>query len=350
MRSIAETQFKNEEKVWKRIIKIANEHNVIIVFAAGNDNILACIPPENRTNQTVNVAAVNGMIDASEFTNYSMGTNISAPGTNIMSSFLDNSYKQEHGTSMAAPIVSGTIALMRSCKPEVTINETLHILQATGRYVSHEIPPLIQVYEALYALTTGEIPVPDEKQRETNECQPRTTIPTPSTGDVQILLKWKDYNDLDLYCSDPSGEMISYEHKVSRSGGKLEIDMNVQYPDCRTPIENIFWPQGSAPRGTYNVYVKLYQRHENNNDPIPFEVVVKHNGIVDTYSMKATNDETISVCSFEISENSSSNGDYSSDHRDDNLSSLEVERERLKNQLERIDQEIERIKSGRLRW
>ena len=349
-RAIAETQFKNEEKVWKRIIKIANEHNCIIVFAVGNDNILASIPPENRTNQTVNVAAVNGMIDASEFTNYSFGTNISAPGTNIMSSFLDNSYQQQDGTSMAAPIVTGTIALMKSCKQEVTVNETLHILQATGRYVSQEVPPMVQVYEALTALTTGEIPIPDEKGPESNECQPRTTIPTPSTGDVQILLKWNDYNDLDLYCTDPSGEMISYQNKQSSSGGKLEIDMNVQYPDCNTPIENIFWPHGSAPSGTYNVYVKLYHRHENNNSPVPFEVEVKHNGIVDKYSKTATDDETIAVCSFEIPGRNSSNGDAPSNRGDDNLSNLEMERERLKSQLDRIDQEIERIKNGRLRW
>ena len=59
---------------------------------------------------------------------------------------------------MAAPIVSGTVALMKSCKPEVSITEILPILRATGKRVSDYVPPMIQVDDALIALTTGVIP------------------------------------------------------------------------------------------------------------------------------------------------------------------------------------------------
>jgi subtilisin family serine protease len=155
---IARTQFKNEEIVWKRIINVANEHNAIIVFAAGNDNILANIPPENRTNKTLNVAAVDRQIKGTEFTNYGLGSNISAPGKDIASSVPDNDYDVYDGTSMAAPIVSGTIALMKSCNPEISVSDVLHILQATGESVSDYVPPMIQVDDALIALTTGIIP------------------------------------------------------------------------------------------------------------------------------------------------------------------------------------------------
>ncbi len=155
---IAKTQFKNEEKVWRRIIDVANDHNVIVVFAVGNDNILASIPPENRTKFTVNVAAVDRQIKGTDFTNYGRGSNISAPGKGIYSSVPINDYAVFDGTSMAAPIVSGTIALMKSCKPEVTVTEILHILQATGQQISDYVPPMIQVDDALIALTTGVIP------------------------------------------------------------------------------------------------------------------------------------------------------------------------------------------------
>ena len=159
---IARTQFKNEERVWKRIIRIANEHNAIIVFAAGNDNILANIPPENRTNQTLNVAAVDERVQGTDFTNYGKGANISAPGKGIASSVPVNEYAVFDGTSMAAPIVSGTVALMKSCKPEVSITEILPILQATGKRVSDYVPPMIQVDDALIALTTGVVPALSE--------------------------------------------------------------------------------------------------------------------------------------------------------------------------------------------
>ena len=62
------------------------------------------------------------------------------------------------GTSMAAPIVSGTVALMKSLKPEISVSDILHILQATGQIVSDYIPPMIQVDDALMALKTGVIP------------------------------------------------------------------------------------------------------------------------------------------------------------------------------------------------
>lgn len=175
---IAKTQFKNEERVWKRIINVANEHNVIIVFAVGNDNILANIPPENRTNFTVNVAAVDRQIKGTDFTNYGRGSNISAPGKGIYSSVPVNDYAVFDGTSMAAPIVAGTVALMKSLNQDISVKEVLHILQATGERVSDYMPPMIQVDDALIALKTGVIPeLPDADGNANNE------ITKPNFGD-----------------------------------------------------------------------------------------------------------------------------------------------------------------------
>ena len=175
---IAKTQFKNEERVWKRIINVANEHNVIIVFAVGNDNILANIPPENRTNFTVNVAAVDRQIKGTDFTNYGRGSNISAPGKGIYSSIPVNEYAVFDGTSMAAPIVAGTVALMKSLNQDISVTEVLHILQATGERVSDYMPPKIQVDDALIALKTGVIPeLPDTNGNANNE------IANPNVGD-----------------------------------------------------------------------------------------------------------------------------------------------------------------------
>lgn len=175
---IAKTQFKNEERVWKRIINVANEHNAIIVFAVGNDNILANIPPENRTNFTVNVAAVDRQIKGTDFTNYGRGSNISAPGKGIYSSVPVNEYAVFDGTSMAAPIVAGTVALMKSLNQDISVTEVLHILQATGERVSDHMPPMIQVDDALIALKTGVIPeLPDTNGNANNE------IANPNVGD-----------------------------------------------------------------------------------------------------------------------------------------------------------------------
>ena len=155
---IAKTQFKNEEKVWRRIVEVANEHNSIIVFAVGNDNILASVPPENRVGYTVNVAAVSQEYEGTDFTNWGRGSNISAPGKGIVSSVPVDDYAIYDGTSMAAPIVSGTVALMKSQNEDITVTDVLKILQASGRKISEYIPPMIQVDAALEMQKSGVIP------------------------------------------------------------------------------------------------------------------------------------------------------------------------------------------------
>ncbi len=157
---IAQTHFKNEERVWDKIISIANKKNSIIVFAAGNNDILTKILPECRSNQTINVAAVNKSLTATEFTNYGAGSNISAPGEDIYSSFPVKSFRYCDGTSMATPIVSGAIALMKSQKKNLTVTQALGVLQASGRKVQGNVPPMVQIDKALAFVRSGKFPSP----------------------------------------------------------------------------------------------------------------------------------------------------------------------------------------------
>ena len=74
------------------------------------------------------------------------------------------------------------------------------------------------------------------------------------SGDVQISLIWFNKNDLDLHCVDPSGFDIGYQHKIAPSKGQLNVDKNAGCRDSPTdpltaePVENIYWPEGQAPR------------------------------------------------------------------------------------------------------
>lgn len=156
---VAQQYFKNEEKVYRRIINTANEKNVILVFAAGNDNIVTAILPECRlTNNTVNVASCSSEYKSSRFTNYSLGTNVSAPGEGIYSAYPNNSFKQFDGTSMAAPIITGTIALMKSIKPDINVKQCIAVIQKTGKNLDEFIPPMVLIDQALIAVKNGDIP------------------------------------------------------------------------------------------------------------------------------------------------------------------------------------------------
>lgn len=157
---IAEQYYKNEERVYTHMFKVAKEKNVILVFAAGNDNILAAVLPECRsTAATVNVAAVTPEFKASSFTNYSTGTNISAPGVSVYSSFPRQSFEMKDGTSMASPIVAGAIALMKSIKPDITVGQAIGVMQKSGQVIADgSIPPMVLIDKALECVKSGDIP------------------------------------------------------------------------------------------------------------------------------------------------------------------------------------------------
>jgi subtilisin family serine protease len=173
---IADNEFQIEAAVWKIVKEVAVLDNSIIVFAAGNDNIYTCIPPEHRTSNSINVSAVDQQRRQTDFTNYNYadGSHISAPGKDIISS-VPGGYQVEDGTSMAAPIVSGTIALMKSIKRDLSIDDILHILSATGEAVYGDIPAMVNVDQALeylckeLGIEKGPEVVPEPEDPSTDE-------------------------------------------------------------------------------------------------------------------------------------------------------------------------------------
>lgn len=93
-------------------------------------------------------------------------------------------------------------------------------------------------------------------------------------GDIQISLSWNNYNDLDLHCIDPKGVEISFRNTISiATHGELDVDRNARAPFTRTPVENIYWPEGGAPPGLYQVFV-VYFAPRNGNAAVrtPFTV------------------------------------------------------------------------------
>jgi hypothetical protein len=78
------------------------------------------------------------------------------------------------------------------------------------------------------------------------------------TGDVQVTLAWDSDSDVDLHVIDPSGDEVYWANRTVASGGELDLDSNAgcSLDDVRN--ENITWPVGSAPQGTYTVRVDYW--------------------------------------------------------------------------------------------
>ncbi|HYG65309.1 MAG TPA: hypothetical protein VEL74_22195 [Thermoanaerobaculia bacterium] len=76
------------------------------------------------------------------------------------------------------------------------------------------------------------------------------------TGDVAFRLLWNGMSDLDLFVEDPAGGCIYFAQPESGSGGFLDVDCNAGTDQiCDQPIENVFWPPGTAPAGRYVFWV-----------------------------------------------------------------------------------------------
>ena len=116
-------------------------------------------------------------------------------------------------------------------------------------------------------------------QRAMSELQARLEREGAQSSDVQISLMWNNYNDLDLHVVCPSGERIHGGNKKSACGGELDVDANVR-AETRKPVENVFWEEGKAPSGTYQVYVHHYKKHQKrkSKDPTKFQVIVTPGG------------------------------------------------------------------------
>ena len=112
-------------------------------------------------------------------------------------------------------------------------------------------------------------------QRAMSELQARLEREGAQSSDVQVSLMWNNYNDLDLHVVCPSGERIHGGNKNSDCGGELDVDANVR-AETRKPVENVFWEEGSAPAGKYQVYVHYYKKHKKrrSKDPTKFQLIV----------------------------------------------------------------------------
>ncbi|ESU22623.1 hypothetical protein FEDK69T_18790 [Flavobacterium enshiense DK69] len=341
-RDLIQNHFKEEERLWREIMRIAAGHNSTIVLAAGNDNVLAGIEALQRPELFITVSAIDKNsqnLAKANFSNYGSYSKISAPGVGIYSTVGADNYETMDGTSMSAPIVSGAVALMKSLKNSLTTKQIICILQSTGLSTQGNIGKFIQLDKALQKVKSG----------EEFDC-----TPTPSTGDVQIQLNWNNYNDLDLYCTDPKGETVWFKNKSIPSGGQLEIDMNVEYPDSKKPIENIYWPTGGAPNGTYNVYLQYYKKQEPNINETPYTIDVKYGGKSENYKgLIRKEDNALHICTFTIGGESNTRNPPNATRNSpnspgsDRRNTLLQKRDRLQQELDRIDRELKDIGNHR---
>ncbi len=227
--------FLQEERVWNHLFNIARQHNVTFVLAGGNENCLIGMDPMQRSPNTIKVSAVQPDKQKAFFSNYGDMSTVSAPGVRIYNAIPGDRYTFMDGTSMAAPIVTGGCALLKSKDTNLTVTELAQILRQTGVSSPSDVGPIVNFARALNAEPNDvddcskineryqELLAELEKlKRENPGCiQSPDTLSIPEDASVDKLLgRWKSTTSL---YNEQEEEVVIYFTFNGSSTARLDI-------------------------------------------------------------------------------------------------------------------------------
>jgi len=138
--------YVKDKQIVDSAVRYAMKHDVLLVHAAGNEGEDNDSTPNYPNRNYVDSLGINSGVaaawievgasswkyDASlvtDFSNYGKkSVDVFAPGLDIHSTVPDSKYREEQGTSMAAPMVSGLAALIWSYYPQFKSTEIKKII------------------------------------------------------------------------------------------------------------------------------------------------------------------------------------------------------------------------------
>ncbi len=155
--AIAQPSSKGEHEL-EEALSYAARRGVIVVAAAGNQGAIGSTPI-TRHHSVIPVVAcdVQGRLTSQSNLGGSIGRRgLSAPGDNITSLGTNGKPVTSGGTSVAAPFVTGTIALLWSEFPNATAAELrLALTQAHAARRRMIVPPLLNAWAAYQFMLTN---------------------------------------------------------------------------------------------------------------------------------------------------------------------------------------------------
>ncbi|PIS32416.1 hypothetical protein COT40_00155 [Candidatus Peregrinibacteria bacterium CG08_land_8_20_14_0_20_41_10] len=122
----------------KEATSFADQHQVLLVAAAGNNNDTIPAYPAFYP-EVLSVAAVDQNNQKSPKSNYGDWVKLVAPGVNIRSNHLNNSYKCISGTSQAAPHITALAIILKSYFPALTNTQVRQILLDSAKPLANEL-------------------------------------------------------------------------------------------------------------------------------------------------------------------------------------------------------------------
>ena len=249
-----------------KAIQKLGDKGVVFCAAAGNDSKNIdndpVYPASYSATNIITVAASDQDDKLASFSNYGKKTvEVSAPGTNILSTYPEDKYAYLQGTSMATPNVAGTVALLASVNPASTVDERIKAIENSVDVkddLKNKVSTngRVNTYNAVKSLSGNSN---ENSKPKANDDTATTEYETEVTIDV---LK----ND-----SDADGDTLTIKSTTKPSHGTVKIEDNkIKYtPDNGFSGDDSFKytisdGNGGEDSATVNVTVKDKKEDDNN--------------------------------------------------------------------------------------
>ena len=232
-------------------IRALGDAGILFVVAAGNEesfNDLFPVYPSNYISPNlISVAASGGGGTKAFFSNWGQATvNVTAPGEHILSTMPKNTYDFADGTSMAAPHVSGTAALVCAQSPSITMQKLRAVMMYSGYVAPWQGIDVFQIStgrhvaagQALQSLTSTDVTAPGpivNLNAHISDTFPNYTLGWVAPGDDGNV-----------------GKVAAYELRFS------DTSLNDANFDLATPLAG---PVPNSPNSGQGVTVRVPWRH-----------------------------------------------------------------------------------------
>jgi len=196
---------------------------LIVVGAAGNQNRDACLYSPASEKAVISVGAIDKGEIRARYSNHGPCVDLFAPGSDIVAAWFGSpsTYRSSSGTSNAAPIVSGIVALMLEAVPALTQQDVERQLTATATsgaiYNIDANSPNLLAYSLFMTPGDGSVPSTSTSTTisPTTTVPPTTTIPPVSTtvstsAPTTTLVPISPTPPDDLSCTEPARRTIFY--------------------------------------------------------------------------------------------------------------------------------------------
>lgn len=121
----------NDYPEFRDAIKYAVDNGVVVVVAAGNSNTGVSSP--GCISYSTTIGAVDSKDSLASFSGRGEAVDLTAPGVGIYSTWLGTRYNTLSGTSMATPMVSATVALIKAAHPAYNVAQVQAALSNTAK-------------------------------------------------------------------------------------------------------------------------------------------------------------------------------------------------------------------------